>query len=329
MSRIPNISITMKHTLSEMLCPGESKKYYIEETKAIRSVAKKELQEQGFSKEEINHMIQNINTYRDMIFSYTTLAIYCKAANAFEDFCEEKLGTKRLPIEECPQYIDAFIDWCIEKKFSPDTLHTYLAGVCKALRLNIGDYSKPKRNYIKCMRGVNPAQNDDYNATRAATALEVNRLIGLRRSELRRCKISDIRFISDEYAEIHSKGKGGKHNINVLNTAEEVAKLKQYVAKAESQGREFLLSPEDMRNDADLHNMRAKRAQDVYAAVITDMQEHPERRDFYKSEIKTIFKMNGKKLRENLDIPYRCRGEHRKQLIFRWKVVGYISCTET
>ena len=115
-----------------------------------------------------------------------------------------------------------------------------------------------------------------------------------------------------------------------------MTKLKHYVAEAEAAGREFLLAPEDMKNDADLHHMRAKRAQDMYAYIIKEMQEHPERRDYYKNEIINCFSFNGKKLRENLDIPYRCRGEHRKQLIkmgqdtiFDRVAVLYVSCFVT
>lgn len=333
MSRIPNIALSMKQELTQMMCPGEKKKGYIQETKKQRAAAKKELQKQGFSSDEINKLIQEINTYRDKIFSYKTLQIYCKAANAFEDFCEETLRTKRIPLQDCPAYINDFISWGVEKKFSPDTIHTYLAGVCKALRLNIGDYEKPKRNYTKSIRGVNPAQNDDYNASRAEKSLEVNRLLGLRRAELRRLKIADINFIANDYAEIHTKGKGGKKNINILRTTDEISEMKKYVDEAVNQGRIFLLSPDEMKNDADLHHMRALRAQDVYSAVCRDMQEHPERRDFYKNEIQKAFAVNGKKLRENLDTPYRCRGEHRKQLInmeqdtiFDRVAVLYVSC---
>lgn len=336
MTRISNVATTLKQELSSMQCTGESKKQYIEETKKQRTAAKIELQKQGYSKEEINKIIQDINTYRDKIFSYKTLQIYFKAANAFEDFCEETLGTKRIPLEECPNHIEDFIQWGIEKQFSPDTIHTYLAGVCKALRLNIGDYAKPKRNYIKGIRGVLPAQNDDYNAIRAQKALEVNHLLGLRRAELRRLKVSDIHIISDCYAEINTRGKGGKNNLNILRTAEEVSALEKYICEAISNGREFLLAPEDMKNDADLHHMRALRAQDVYYAVCQDMIEHPERREFYKTEIRNTFEKNGKKLRENLDVPYRCRGEHRKQLIkmgqptiFDRVAVLYVSCFVT
>ena len=336
MPRIPNIATAMKHELSSMLCPGESKKQYMQETKEKRAAAKAELQKQGFPKEEIYTMLQNINTYRDKIFSYKTLEVYCKAANAFENFCEETLGTKRIPLDECPNYIDEFIQWGIERQFTPDTIHTYLAGITKALRLNIGDYEKPKRSYINGVRGVAHAQNDAYNEVRSQKALKVNRLIGLRRAELRRLKLSDIHILSDTYAEVRTKGKGGKNNVNVLHTPQEVAALRAYVEEATIQGRKYLLAPEDMQNDADLHHMRALRAQDVYEAIVKDMQEYPEHREYYREEIRKAFIANGKKLRENLDAPYRCRGAQRKQLlkmgqpvIFDRVAVLYVSCFVT
>ena len=55
-----------------------------------------------------------------------------------------------------------------------------------------------------------------------------------------------------------------------------------------------------------------------------------------ENEIFRIFAENGKTLHENLDIPYRCRGQNRKKLeklgkptVFDRVAVLYVSCTVT
>lgn len=314
MDRSPNISVLLKRELSGMLSPGESKKQYLDETRRKRSETKKELLAQGFSKQEANKMIQDINSYRNKIFSYCTLEVYMKAADAYAEFCEEHLGTKRISLEEAKKHVQEFVYWGIEKEHSPATIHTRLSAVCKALGLNIADYDKPARHYSKTIRSTYDAQNDDYNSIRAETALTVNRLLGLRRSELKRVRLNDINIISDDYAEVYTRGKGGKKNVNILITEDEVSQLKLYMIEAESQGREFLL-PSDVFFDADLHHARAQRACDVYSAIYARIQANPACREYYKSEVKRAFEANGKKLRENLDVPYRCRGENKKRLI--------------
>lgn len=154
----------------------------------------------------------------------------------------------------------------------------------------ISDYDKPKCYTSEFTRGTKPAKNDAYNEVRAKKALDTNSIIGVRRSELGRIKVSDIDFISPDYAEIHTIGKGGKHNTNVLFTTEDVAKLKTYVDDAIGKGQAYLLTKEEMQNDADLHSMRAKKAKAVYEHVCADMAAHSERRDYYTPKSIKLFR---------------------------------------
>ena len=166
--------------------------------------------------------------------------------------------------------------------------------------------------------------------------MTANRIIGLRRNELARLQCSDIHFISEERAEVYTIGKGGKHNVNIVSGREKVSALKMMVQEAESQYNRYLLDKTDLNNDADLHHERAECAKDVYSSVLKDMEENPAKREYYKSQIQQIFKQNGKTLHENLDIPYRCRGQNRKKLeklgkptVFDRVAVLYVSCAAT
>ena len=336
MPRNPNIGYQMKQVLREMAAFGESKKTYKEETSRLRTEYKNRLLSQGYSKKEAHKMAMSINTYQNKIFSQSTMTAYQKAAGVFEQFCQETLGSKRLTLEETKNHVQEFVNWNISKGLTPQTIHLRLSAVCKALELNISNYEKPLRHYSDATRSVKSAHNDTYNAVHAERALTANRIIGLRRSELARLQCSDIRFISAERAEVYTVGKGGKHNINIISSKEKVSLLKAMVQEAESQCNIYLLDKTDLNNDADLHHERAECAKDVYHSVFADMAAHPERRTYYQSEIFRIFAENNKTLRENLDTPYRCRGQNREKLeelgkptVFDRVAVLYVSCTVT
>ena len=336
MPRVPNIGYQMKQVLREMAAFGESKKAYKEETSRLRTEYKNKLISQGYSKKDAHKIAMSINTYQNKIFSQSTMTAYQKAAGVFEQFCQETLGTKRLTLEEASTHVQEFVDWNIQKGLTPQTIHLRLSAVCKALELNISGYQKPIRHYSDATRSVKSAYNDTYNAIHAERALTANRVIGLRRSELARLQCSDIRFISEEGAEVYTIGKGGKHNVNIVSGREKVRILKAMVQEAESQCNIYLLDKTDLNNDADLHHERAECAKDVYNSVCADMAIHPERRTYYQNEIFRIFAENNKTLHENLDTPYRCRGQDREKLeelgkptVFDRVAVLYVSCTVT
>lgn len=336
MPRVPNIGFQLKQVLRGMAAFGESKKTYKEETSRLRTEYKNRLLSQGYSKKKAHKTAMSINTYQNKIFSQSTMTAYQKAAGVFEQFCQETLGTKRLTLEEAKNHVQEFVDWNIQKGLTPQTIHLRLSAICKALELNISDYEKPIRHYTDTTRSVKSARNDAYNTIHAERALTANRIIGLRRSELSRLQCSDIHFISAERAEVYTVGKGGKHNINIVSGEEKVRILKAMVQEAESQCNIYLLDKTDLNNDADLHHERAECAKDVYSSVLKNMEENPDRREYYKSQIQQIFKQNNKTLCENLDTPYRCRGQNRKKLeqlgkptVFDRVAVLYVSCTVT
>ncbi len=280
-------------------------------------------------------MSLSICTYKDKIFCSNTLKSYFKAADSFQQFCTETLGTKRITLEEATTHVQEYVNWCIEKELTPHTIYSYLSGVCKAMHLNISDYQKPERHYADAIRGVHSAKNDTYNTKHAATALRANRIIGLRRNELCTLALKDIHFFEDR-VEVYTIGKGKKSNVNVITDQNEIAELKSMVREAKEKGQQFLLSKAETRNDADLHHERALKAISVYEKTLEDMEKHPERRAYYQSEIKRIFDENGKSLHENLGTPYRCRGANREKLIAMGKntvfdrtAVLYVSCTVT
>lgn len=289
MSKYRQISRVMKNELYSMSAYGESKAAYRTENARLEG----------------------------KIFSKSTMDSYVKSVGVFEKYCIEKFGTSRISMDTAKGEIQDFVYWCRdERNFSPNTIHTHLAAVCKALHEPMANYDKPQRCYAENTRGRNGAIRDGFNAHRAAESVDLNNTLGLRRDELARLKCSDIVLSPDgNRGVVYTVGKGGKHNINILLNREEVLKVQQYIDQAKAAGREYIFSKEQMNHDANLHKCRADRAVYVYDYVKKDIENNPAARECWQREINRVFKENGKELREDLDKPYIPRGKGREQLI--------------
>ena len=146
---------------------------------------------------------------------------------------------------------------------------------------------------------------------------------GLRRRELGHLKVDDIKFIDCQTVHIFSIGKGGKHNRTVLKGIVAVSKLKEYIREAEEKGSDFLLTKAEARVPDGLHYCRAMCAQITYNAVLQEMENDPAKRAEYIQKIKDEFKRCGRKLKENLDKPYRLRGYNREAALSIGKPIVY------
>lgn len=102
MKKNENIAEAIRQNLIAAQCSDTSKINDIEEIKKLRTAARQNLKNQKLSKKETQKILQDLNTYHDAIFFCKTLEIYFRAADAFENFCNEKLRTKQFEIEECP-----------------------------------------------------------------------------------------------------------------------------------------------------------------------------------------------------------------------------------
>ena len=135
---------------------------------------------------------------------------------------------------------------------------------------------------------------------------------GLRRRELGHLKVDDIKFIDCQTVHIYSIGKGGKHNRTVLKGIVEVSKLKEYIREAEEKGSDSLLTKTEARVPDALHYCRAICAQNTYYTVLKEMENDPSKRAEYIQAIEDEFKRNKRKLKEDLNKPYRLRGYNKK-----------------
>ena len=332
--RTKQLTYALRSRLEKMAAYGESKKAYKVKTLELRRVARNELIRQHKNREEITNALLHIDAAKDKIFSYNTMKSYIKFVKDFAGFVTSQTGTSRTSVEDSIIYIQPYIDYLINKGNSPNTINLKLSAVCKATGQFVVDYEHPVRRYSEAIRGVKPAVRDHFNEHRAAAALELNRAVGLRRAELGRLSVADIHWNDKGDIVITSIGKGGKHNNTLICDPEKIRIVEKYYYDAIADGREILLTKEQMNHDADLHHARAECAIDEYNRVITDIKDHPERRNYYKNFVIDFFRKNKKSLKEKLDVPYRLRGagkmlmeQQGKDTVFDRVAVLYVSVT--
>ena len=311
MARKQTIKFLMKSELNSMAAYGRSKYQDQQRTHALRSQMKKE----GKSWEEC----LRVNFSKDYIYSYQTMKNYQYEVDRFANYLAER-GLKKISLEEAKEHIQEYLDYEKEKGLRPASINSSMSAICKALHADIINFDRPKRSVSDIVRSRGEHEHDMRNAESAKELLEANRLMGLRRNELKGLKASDIREVDGKVI-IYTKGKSGKHNQQIFYLPEEKEKILSY--KEGKQPTDRIFDRELFKNDADLHYMRELRAKDVYEQVRTDMRQNPERRDFYITEIQRIFAESGRTLKEDLDKPYITRGENRERLEAEGREVSF------
>lgn len=250
-----------------------------------------------------------------------TRQCYTKNFKRFLAFCRERYKVEK--IEECKAHIQHYIDYLgNEKKCTPSTIHTYAMPVCLFFGISINEYKKPKRSTADYCRGrsnngrIEHASNDLANP-RYAKLVEFQRRVGLRRSELKRLKGADLTIDESGCLVIKVRSKGGKiTQQRVLD----VDFIKPYFkGKAPD---EKIFSPKEFRNNLNLHQLRAKCAQDAYRYYSERLeQEGDDYRRQLENEIRkrllatSIDKRTGtpKRIKEKyLHGKYFCRGKNKE-----------------
>lgn len=254
----------------------------------------------------------NINYCKNYIYSYNTMTLYQKKVEKFAEYLTS-IGKKKITIEESKDYIQNYINYLKdEKKLAPTSIHTELAAICKATHTNMLDYEHPRRSIAEITKGTKLLELENITNPNTLETLIANGLLGLRRNELMNLKAKDI-IEHDNKVIVNTVGKGGKHNQQIFIWEDEMkAVLKLKEDKGEN---DFIFPKEYFNNNANYHKMRELRAKEVYYRVCKDIETRGlEAKLEYQEYIRTIFKVNGKILRENLDHPVYVRSANRNRL---------------
>ena len=302
----------MKHQLQKMQSYGTKKHDLENQAKKERQKAKSE----GKSKEEI----EKIDYLKEKIVGKGTMKTYIQQADNYADWLEEN-GMKKVSIEVAKYHVQEYLNHLVKEGYSPYSIHTAASACAKIFKTSLKDYNIPKRSVADIKKGKNPTKNDSYNQEHMKEELKANRLLGMRKTALSTLRAKDIIDYADMTV-VRSKGKGGKHNVQMFFDADERKQVLDL--KIGKNPMDYIFDKKKIKNsDADFHHERAMRAKDVYFRTIEDMREHPERRDYYKDIIERIFYEDGKKLPDNLDKLYVTRGKFRQMLIREGKDISY------
>ena len=302
MARTPNIRFQMKSALNEMAYFGHSK-----HEDQVRTYQERQQQKaQGIAR--CDYM--KVDYTADKIYSYGTMKTYQAEVGRFADYLSEN-GYKKCTMEEAKNQIQSYLDYQRERGLSAYSIHTTCAALCKTFQTRMEDYSIPERKLSEITRSRGTHTHDKLNEKRAGEALEANRVLGLRRSELERLRVSDFQDRGTEI-QMNTVGKGGKHNTTVFRSPDEIEKVRLMLAGKNQN--DYVFDRQLFKNDADFHQTRAEAFQARYQRIVDDMKARPEARAEYQQIVRDTFAAKGKELHEDLDRPYICRGSHRQHL---------------
>ncbi|HFI0227478.1 TPA: hypothetical protein ACGOUX_001395, partial [Streptococcus suis] len=107
------------------------------------------------------------------------------------------------------------------KGYTAATIHTYLAPIAKAVGINLNRIRKQKRTSDKIVRGRKFESNQQGKKqelnSRFSRLMEFQKVVGIRRNELKNLIGSDLKFDKHGNCYIHVKrGKGGKKQLQYI-----------------------------------------------------------------------------------------------------------------
>lgn len=303
MARQQSIKFQMKSALNQQAYFGHSK-----HDDQLRTIEERQrMKAQGATYEER----LAVDYARDKIYSFGTMKTYQNEVSRFANYLAEN-GMKKCSMAEAKEQIQNYLDYQVGRGLSAYSVHTTAAALCKTFSVPMAQYTIPERKLANITRSRQDCPRDGLNECRAGEALEANRVLGLRRSELKGLRCGSFKDRGSEI-QMDTIGKGGKHNTTIFRDPQEIDTIRQLIEGKEKG--EYVFSRELFRNDADFHQTRAEAFQSRYQRIVQDMKERPEARAEYQQIIKDTFAEKGKTLREDLDKPYYCRGSHRQQLL--------------
>lgn len=245
--------------------------------------------------------------------SQQSLTQYRQHAIKFGEWCKKEYGVKAFA--DCKPYIQKYADWLVSKGLRDSTVHTYLAAVCRFFDVNLGTISKPKR---VCAHNTRSRGKKKSDARRSASREASPRLydfalkVGIRRAEYGHLLRED--FVIDESGHpcvFVAKGKGGKKQLQRI-LPEDVSFVRSYFDGSEK----YVFSRAEMRNDIDLHALRAVQAHRAYEYYCRRIEL--EGREKLAEEIRIRWaKYNIKDWDESVirEKPYYIRGANKKLAI--------------
>ena len=254
---------------------------------------------------------------------------YRLCVNQFVAYCRDTYDCRTA--EECREHIQDYADFLQEQGKSPHTIHTYVAGICRACQVPMGQIQKPRRVNANNVRGRSFIKRASYRTDMDLDNEQWNRVIafqkiaGLRRVELQKLTKESLTVDENGYLCLRVTGKGGRlqlqrlstHKVGIETEKEDV--IRSYFVDLISG--ESVFRPAELHNKLNLHRLRALKAQSDYAAYLHRTEAEPGYREQLISEIKARWRLYNIDPHTHRPMPfpihntqgyYYLRGDNRK-----------------
>lgn len=210
----------------------------------------------------------------------TSRTSYKRSATRFANWAKENNIKKISEISEevIQQYHDDLKN--DPKQYTAATIHTYLAPIAKAAGINLNRIKKQKRTSDKIVRGRKHEANEQGKKqelnSRFSRIVQFQKVVGIRRNELKALTGKDLKI--DDYGNCYiyvRRGKGGKKQMQYI-LPNDIELVKQTFAGIGEN--EPVFSDEEMKNQINLHGLRAQHARDSYFFYLEKIQANPRMR---------------------------------------------------
>lgn len=225
--------------------------------------------------------VKRDGSYRNYIYSYSTLRTYLRAANDFCHYCKTEHGCKT--VDQCRPYADEWLT--LRAELSPWTAHMERSALAKLYQCPSTEFMKlPPRTRDQIRRSRGPAQRDaHFSEKKNQDLIDFCRSTGPRRAELAALtgdklvdKDGNPYVTGDAYILFDKGTKGGKVRIApVISNSKKVIELMRKAGP----GKVF----PKIHSCADIHGYRAEYANALYK-MHTRPLEICEREPFYNKE---------------------------------------------
>ena len=248
---------------------------------------------------------------------------YMRNIERYGEFCKREWGCKTL--EDCKQVEIAqnYADCLHEAGYSPATIHTYLAPVCRLLGINMSEIEKPIRYVSEYKRSRGTADVDsrsDAQPERSKRLYAFAKVVGIRRNEYKELRGRNFKQDESGYwcVEVEN-GKGGKYHLQRI-APEHVDFVFSYFEGLEPD--DYVFTLEELNNKIDLHSLRADVAKENYKRYVEMFKADKSARRRVYDEICRRWKLYNRKPMpswEEVNRPYYLRGKNREKAIAEGK----------
>lgn len=235
--------------------------------------------------ENLSAEVKNPKTFQHYKLDVARFATWAKTERRIRIFTQ---------IEDPVALLTTYSEHLQERGLSANTIHSYLAPVCKGLSINMKLVAKPKRSALTVTKTRDPEKGqrgrDDLERQAESRIVIAQKAIGIRKSELYKLKGSDLR--TDAFGNLCvyvRKGKGGKRQYQRL-LPQDVETVKKIFAGVDENRKVFSRAEIRSTKKIALHALRAEHAREAYAYYNSIIGADPRQRDRLRAELIDTFK---------------------------------------